>query len=176
VLGDLGSSFAHEPGVVAYDPHVLFASDDPTGAARHRAPGPISTTWIDEAFVHELPEQLVGFIFAQADTLTYACDLGIYLIPSALVLVDSPEHRFALVVGKLCRRYAPLPLVRCAPRGYQTVPQPAPAGASPGSCEQPKGQSKLVAMLTDLPPLWIFDCEMKRTCLLPEASSIGRTA
>jgi hypothetical protein len=25
--------------------------------------------------------------------------------------VDSPEHRFALVVGKLCRHYAPLPLV-----------------------------------------------------------------
>jgi hypothetical protein len=25
--------------------------------------------------------------------------------------LDSPEHRFALVVGKLCRHYAPLPLV-----------------------------------------------------------------
>jgi hypothetical protein len=43
----------------------------------------------------------------------YACDLGVwvYLVPSALTLVDSPEHRSALVIGKLCRHYAPLPLV-----------------------------------------------------------------
>ena len=34
-----------------------------SGIAR---PYPISTTRIDEAFVHELPEQLVGLIFAQA--------------------------------------------------------------------------------------------------------------
>jgi hypothetical protein len=85
VLGDLGSPFAREPDVVAYDRHILFASDDPTGAARHRAPGPISTTRIEEAFVHELPEELVGLVFAQADALSYACDLGVgvYLIPSA---------------------------------------------------------------------------------------------
>jgi len=30
------------------------------------APGPMSTTRIDEAFVHKMPEQLVGLIFAQA--------------------------------------------------------------------------------------------------------------
>src|SRR5215217_2843363 len=43
----------------------------------------------------------------------YACDLGVwvYLVPSALTLVDSPEHRSALVIGKHCRHYAPLPLV-----------------------------------------------------------------
>jgi hypothetical protein len=110
---DLGSPFASEPNVVAYERHVLFASDDPTGATRHRAPGPISTTRFDEALVHELPEQLVGFIFAQADLVAYACDLGVgvYLVPCALALLDSPEHRSALVVGKLCRHYAPLPLV-----------------------------------------------------------------
>jgi hypothetical protein len=66
-LLDLGSPFARKANVVAYDRHVLFASDDPADATRHRAPGLISTTRIDEAFVHEAPKQLVGFIFAQAD-------------------------------------------------------------------------------------------------------------
>ena len=108
-----GSPFASEPNVVAYDRHVLFTSDDPADATRHRTPSPISTTRIDEAFVHEMPEQLVGLVFAQADLVAYECDLGVgvYLVPSALALVDSPEHRLALVVGKLCRHYAPLPLV-----------------------------------------------------------------
>src|SRR5215217_7107553 len=92
---------------------MVATSDDPTGATRHRAPCPISTTRIDEAFVHEMPEQLVGLIFAQADLVAYACDLGVgvYLAPSALALVDSPEHRFALMVGKLSWHSAPLPLV-----------------------------------------------------------------
>jgi hypothetical protein len=60
-----------------------------------------------------MPEQLVGLIFAQADLVAYSCDLGVgvYLVPSALALVDSREHLSALVVGKLCRHYAPLPLV-----------------------------------------------------------------
>src|ERR671920_1975539 len=112
-LLDLGSPFASKANVVAYDRHVLFTSDDPTRATRHRASGLISTTRIEEPLVHELPEQLVGLIFAQADALAYVCDLGvgIYLVPSTLALVDSSEHRFALVVGKLCRHYAPLPLV-----------------------------------------------------------------
>jgi hypothetical protein len=46
-------------------------------------PGPISTTRINEAFVHEMPEQLVGLVFAQADLVAYACDLGVgvYLAP-----------------------------------------------------------------------------------------------
>src|SRR5215207_3070834 len=70
-------------------------------------------TRIEEAFVYESPEQLVGLIFAQADLVAYACDLGVgvYFVPSALALVDSSEHRSALVIGKLCRHYAPLPLV-----------------------------------------------------------------
>jgi hypothetical protein len=72
VLGDLGSSFASKPNVVAYDRHVLFTSDDPAYATRHSAPSPISTTWIEEAFVHEMPEQLVGLVFPQADVLAYA--------------------------------------------------------------------------------------------------------
>jgi hypothetical protein len=112
-LLDLGSPFARKANVVTYDRHVLFASDNPADATRHRASGLISTTRIDEAFVHEAPKQLVGFIFAQADLVAYTCDLGVgvYLVPSALALVDCPEHRSALVVGKLCRHYAPLPLV-----------------------------------------------------------------
>jgi hypothetical protein len=112
-LLDHSSPFASKANVVAYDRHVLFTSDDPTGATRHCAPSPISTTRIEEAFVHEMPEQLVGLVFAQADLVAYACDLGVgvHLIPSALTLVDSPEHGFALVVGKLCRHYAPLPIV-----------------------------------------------------------------
>jgi len=112
-LLDHSSPFASKANVVAYDRHVLFTSDDPTGATRHRAPSSISTTRIEEAFVHEMPEQLVGLVFAQADLVAYACDLGVgvHLIPSALTLVDSPEHGFALVVGKLCRHYAPLPIV-----------------------------------------------------------------
>src|SRR5215211_2147818 len=112
-LLDLGSPFASKPDVVAYDRHVLFTSDDPTGATRHRAPCPISTTRFDEAFVHEMTEELVGLVFAQADLVAYSCDLGvgIYLVPSALTLMDSREHLSALVVGKLCRHYAPLPLV-----------------------------------------------------------------
>ena len=65
-LLDLGSPFASEPNVVTYDRHVLFTSDDPAGATRHRAPSLISTTRIEEAFVHEMPEQLVGLVFAQA--------------------------------------------------------------------------------------------------------------
>ena|SRR5215211_300776 len=65
-LLDLGLPFASKANVVAYERHVLFTSDDPTGAARHRAPCPISTTRIEEAFVHKMPEQLVGLVFAQA--------------------------------------------------------------------------------------------------------------
>jgi hypothetical protein len=70
-------------------------------------------TRLDEAFVHKMPEELVGLVFAQAGTLAYACDfgVGIYLVPSTLAFVDSPEHRFALMVGKLFWHYAPLPLV-----------------------------------------------------------------
>jgi hypothetical protein len=129
-LLDLGSPLASKPNVVAYDRHVLFAADDPADAARHRAPGPISTTRIDEAFVYETPEQLVGLVFAQANHVAYACDLsvGVYLVPSALALVDSPEHRFALVVAKICRHYAPLPLVslstvRLPERATNPLPQ-----------------------------------------------------
>jgi hypothetical protein len=111
------SPFASKANVVAYDRHVLFTSDDPADATRHRAPCPISMTRIDEAFVHEIPEQLVGLIFAQADALAYACDLGvgIYFLPSALTLVDSREHGFSLVVGKLYRHYAPFRSSRCRP-------------------------------------------------------------
>src|ERR671920_1364874 len=114
---DPSSPFASKANVVAYDRHVLFTSDDPTGATRHRASCLISMTRIEEAFVHEMPEELVGLVFAQADLVAYACDLGVgvYLIPSALALVDSPEHRSALVVGKLCGHYAPLPLVSLPP-------------------------------------------------------------
>jgi hypothetical protein len=52
-----------------------------------------------------MPEELVGLIFAQADALTYSCDLGVgvYLVPSALALVDSLEHRFALIVSRVTR-------------------------------------------------------------------------
>jgi hypothetical protein len=112
-LLDPSSPFASKPNVVAYDRHVLFTSDDPTGATWHRASCPISTTRLEEAFVHEMPEELVGLVFAQADLVAYVCDLGVgvYLVPSTLALVDSPEHGFVLVVGKLCWHYAPLPLV-----------------------------------------------------------------
>src|SRR5688572_14588436 len=60
-----------------------------------------------------MPEEPVGLVFAQADLVAYVCELGvgIYLVPSALALVDSPEHGFALVVGKLCGHYVPLPLM-----------------------------------------------------------------
>jgi hypothetical protein len=70
-------------------------------------------TRIDEAFVHEMPEELVGLVFAQADLVAYAYDLGVgvYLVPSALALLDSLEHLSALVIAKLCRHYAPSPLV-----------------------------------------------------------------
>jgi hypothetical protein len=66
VLPDLGSPFASKPNVVAYDRHVLFAPDDPTGVARHRASGLENTPWVDVVLVHELAEQLVGSVFAQA--------------------------------------------------------------------------------------------------------------
>jgi hypothetical protein len=72
-LLDLGLPFAIKADVVAYDRHILLASDDPAGATRHRAPSPISTTRIEEAFVYKTPEQLVGWVFAQADALAYAC-------------------------------------------------------------------------------------------------------
>jgi hypothetical protein len=71
-LLDPSSPFASEPNVVAYDRHVLFTSDDPADATRHRTSCPISTTRIEEAFVHEMPEQLVGLVFPQADVLAYA--------------------------------------------------------------------------------------------------------
>jgi hypothetical protein len=107
MLPDPSSPFAGKPNVVANDRHVIFASDDPADATRHRASGPISTTRIDEAFVHEMPEQFVGLVFAQADLAAYACDLGVgvYLVPSALALVDSPEHGFALIVSRVTRLY-----------------------------------------------------------------------
>jgi hypothetical protein len=66
--------FAREPDVVAYERHVLFASDDSADATRHSSPGPISTTRIDEALVHEMAEELVGSVFAQADLVAYACE------------------------------------------------------------------------------------------------------
>src|SRR5215212_10068194 len=55
-----------------------------------------------------MPKELVGLVFVQANVLAYACNLGVgvYLVPSALALADRPEHRFALVVGKLCRHSA----------------------------------------------------------------------
>jgi hypothetical protein len=71
-LLDLGLPSVSKPNVVAYDRHVLFAADDPVDATRHRSPCPISTTRIDEAFVHEMPEELVGLVFAQADLVAYA--------------------------------------------------------------------------------------------------------
>ena len=71
-LLDHSSPFASKANVVAYDRHVLFAADDPVDATRHRSPCPISTTRIDEAFVHEMPEELVGLVFAQADLVAYA--------------------------------------------------------------------------------------------------------
>jgi hypothetical protein len=71
-LLDHSSPFASKANVVAYDRHVLFTSDDPAYATRHSAPSPISTTWIDEAFIHEMPEELVGLVFPQADVLAYA--------------------------------------------------------------------------------------------------------
>jgi hypothetical protein len=118
VLPDLGSPFVSEPNVVAYDRHVLFTSDDPTGATRHRAPCPIRMARIDETFVYETPEQLVGLVFAQADLVAYACDLGVgvYLIPSALTLVDSPEHGFALIISRVMRLHTILlSSSRCRP-------------------------------------------------------------
>jgi hypothetical protein len=117
-LADLGSPFASEANVVAYDRHVLFASYDPADAAWHRAPGSISSTRIDEAFVHEMPEQLVGSVFAQDNLVAYAGDLGVgvYLVPPAFALVNSPEHRFALIVSELTRLHAvPFLLSRCRP-------------------------------------------------------------
>jgi len=107
-LPDLGSPLASKPDVVAYDRHVLFVSDDPANATRHRAPCPISTTRINEAFVHEMPEELVGLVFAQADLVSYTCEfgVGVYLVPSALALLDSPEHGFALIVSKVRRLHA----------------------------------------------------------------------
>jgi hypothetical protein len=117
-LLDHSSPFASEPNVVAYYRHVLFTSDDPADATRHRAPSPISTTRIDEAFIHEMPEQLVGLVFAQADLVAYACDLGVgvYLVPSALTLVDSPEHGFALIVSRVMRLHTVLlSSSRCRP-------------------------------------------------------------
>jgi hypothetical protein len=109
-LLDLGSPFACKANVVAYDRHVLFTSDDPTDATRHRTPGPISTTRIEEAFVHEMPEQLVGLVFTQADLVAYASDFGVwvYLVPSAPTLVDSPEQGFSLIVSRLTRLHTVL--------------------------------------------------------------------
>jgi hypothetical protein len=145
-LLDLGSPFASEPKVIAYDRHVLFTSDDPADATRHRAPGLISTTRIEEAIVHEMTEQLVGLVFAQADLVAYACDLGIgiYLVPSALALLDSPEHRFALVVGKLCRHYAPLPLVPLPTLRLPDRTATRPRGHLP---EHPKGSRQQASRL-----------------------------
>jgi hypothetical protein len=132
-LLDLGSPFASKANVVTYDRHVLFTSDYPANATRHRASCPISTTRHDEAFVHEMPEELVGLVFAQADLVAYVCELGvgIYLVPSAQALLDCPEHGFALVVGKLCGHYAPLPLVPLLTVRLPDRTAPAPAGASP---------------------------------------------
>jgi hypothetical protein len=71
-LLDLGSPFASKLNVVAYERHVLFTSDHPAGATRHRAPGPENATRIDEASVNEMPEHLVGLVYAQADLVAYA--------------------------------------------------------------------------------------------------------
>jgi hypothetical protein len=126
-LLDLGSPFARKPNVVAYERHVFFASDDPADPTRHRAPCPIRTARIDGAFVHETSGQLVGLVFALACALAYACDLGIgvYLVPSTFALVDSPEHRFPLAVGKPLLRHA-VPFIRSTlpcREGYQRVTQ-----------------------------------------------------
>jgi hypothetical protein len=62
--------------------------------------------------IRAMGEKPVGFVFVQADLGAHARDLGVgvYLVPSALALVYRPEHAFALLVGKLPRHHAPLPL------------------------------------------------------------------
>ena len=61
-------------------------------------------------------QQTLGLHPARGGRVEVSSDLqeavdGIYLVLSALALVDSSEHRSPLVVGKLCRHYAPLALV-----------------------------------------------------------------
>src|SRR5215203_899513 len=119
---DFAPPFASKANVVAYDRHVLFTSDDPANATRHRAPSPISTTRLDEALVHEMPEQLVGLVFTQADALTYACDLGVgvYLashLPSRSLIALSIALRWWLAnsVGTTL----PFRSSRRLPGGYQ---------------------------------------------------------
>ena len=99
-------------------------------------------TRLDEAFVHEMPEELVGLDFAQADALAYTCDLGvvIYLVPSTLAFVDSLEHRFALMVGKLFWHYAPLPLVLPPIMRLPDRTAIRSAGASPEHDREPHGK------------------------------------
>ena len=60
--------------------------------------------------------------------VAYACDLGVgvYLVPSTLTLVYSPEHRFELVVGKPLVRHVysfALPTLLCRV-GDQSNTQP----------------------------------------------------
>src|SRR5919112_4795522 len=192
-LLDLGSPFASEPNVVTYNRHVRFTSDDPTGATRHRASGLISTTWLDEAFVHKMPEELVGLIFAQADLVAYVCDLGFggYLVPSTFALLDSPEHRSALVIGKLCRHYAPLPLVplpivrlpdrtatcshRCLPRAYPKTPNCMflPTGESPATKASSSNQGDMGVSVRGFscPSSGVPHLHVVQRLLLPSLSS-----
>jgi hypothetical protein len=70
------------------------------------------------------------------------CDLGvgIYLVPSTLALLESPEHGFAMVVGKICRHYAPLPLVPLPTVRLPGRTATCPAGASPEHDREPHGK------------------------------------
>ena len=76
-------------------------------------PVPRNAAGIDVTLVNELPEQLVGCVRRQADLVTHARHLGVgvHPVPCAPALVYRPEHRSALLVGKLCWHHAPFPLI-----------------------------------------------------------------
>ena len=59
------------------------------------------------------------------------------IVTSALALVDSLEHRFGLVVGKLCLHYASLPLVPPSAVRLPDRTTTCPAGASPEHDREP---------------------------------------
>jgi len=103
VLPDFGPPLVVKAHVIPNSRKIVATSDDSARTSRHSAPGLQDAAWVNVMLVYEQLEQRKGFLIAQADALTYTRDLsiGVHAVPSALALVDSSEHRFALIISKV---------------------------------------------------------------------------
>jgi hypothetical protein len=110
VLFGLGLSLARKSYIIANERHIVFATNYPACMPRHRTPGTKDSPGINAAFVHEAFEQFIRLVFAEADVIAYALDLGVgvQFVPPAFTIMHGQEHPFTLLGGKLLRHHTAL--------------------------------------------------------------------